>query len=82
VQDRAVTRVETTVVPLIAVNLDTSESAVDTVRATEVHSQEAPVDRGFFLIRTSDGLAELRLLGSIRLTAILDFNGLQGRSFF
>jgi hypothetical protein len=81
VHDSTVTRIDTTVVPLIAVSPDTLQSAADTVRADEAHPQDAPVDRGF-LIRTSDGLAELRLLGSIRLTAILDFNGLQSTSSF
>jgi hypothetical protein len=81
VKDSTVTVVDTTVVPLITVGPDTTTTAVDTVRAREAHPQDAPVDRGF-LIRTSDGSAELRLLGSIRLTALFDFNGLQTSSSF
>ena len=81
VKDSTVTVVDTTVVPLIAVSPDSATAAVDTTRAKEAHPQDAPVDRGF-LIRTSDGSAELRLLGSIRLTALFDFNGLQTTSSF
>ena len=81
VKDSTVTVIDTTVVPLIAVSPDSVTAAVDTSRAEEAHPQDAPVDRGF-LIRTSDGSAELRLLGSIRLTALFDFNGLQTTSSF
>lgn len=81
VKDSTVTVIDTTVVPLIAVSSDTTLSAADTIRAMEAHPQDSPVDRGF-LIRTSDGSAELRVLGSIRLTAVYDFNGLQNTSFF
>ena len=80
--DSTVTVVDTTVVQLITVSPDsTTTVATDTARANEAHPQDAPVDRGF-LIRTSDGSAELRLLGSIRLTGVFDFNGLQNESSF
>ena len=54
---------------------------VDTLRAKEAHPQDSPTDRGF-LIRTSDGKSELRIIGSVRLNGIYDFNGLQNASSF
>jgi len=54
---------------------------VDTLRANEAHPQDSPTDRGF-LIRTGDGKSELRLIGSVRLNGVYDFNGLQNASSF
>jgi hypothetical protein len=79
--DSTVTVIDTAVVPLITVSADSTPPALDTTSAPEVHPQDAPVNRGF-LIRTSDGSADLRLLGSIRLTGIIDFRGLQSTSSF
>jgi len=59
-----------------------SESAgEDSIVAQDVHPQDSPAGRGFLII-TSDGKAQLRLRGSIRVNGAYDFNGLQNQNFF
>lgn len=60
---------------------DTLLTELDTLKAQEYHPQDSPVDRGFLIV-TSDGTSELRIRGSIRLTGINDYNGLQSQANF
>jgi hypothetical protein len=66
---------------LVTASPDSTVTPPDTVRVQEAHPQDSPIDRGF-LIRTSDGSAELRIRGSVRVNGIYDFNGLQNQSTF
>ena len=60
---------------------DSLVSPRDSLLAEDVHPQDAPSERGFFIM-TSDGRAKLRIQGSIRLYGAYDLNGLQTRDFF
>ena len=79
--DTASSPPDTSVLPLVTSVVDTVVGEPDSTRAQDIHPQDSPVDRGF-LIRTSDGSAELRIRGSVRLNGILDFKGLQNQSTF
>ena len=59
--------------------LQVSDSTIidnDTIMVKEVHPQDSPEDRGF-LITSTDGKAQLRIRGSVRLNGVYDLNGLQ-----
>src|SRR5512140_2859823 len=79
--DTVAVKKDTTQLLLVTAVPDTTAKPPDTVRVQEAHPQDSPIDRGF-LIRTSDGSAELRIRGSVRLNGIYDFNGLQSQSTF
>jgi hypothetical protein len=69
-------------IPLVL--LQVSDSTIideDTIMVKEVHPQDSPEDRGF-LITSTDGKAQLRIRGSIRLNGAYDFNGLQNKDNF
>ncbi len=66
---------------LVKSGSDSTLSATDSARVQEAHPQDSPVNRGF-LIRTTDGHAELRIRGSVRLNGIIDFKGLQSQATF
>jgi hypothetical protein len=66
---------------LVTTAPDSVEQLPDSARAKEVHPQDSPIDRGF-LIRTGDGKSELRIIGSVRLNGVYDFNGLQTAANF
>ena len=72
---------DTTQLLIVTAGPDSSLQLADTVRAKEAHPQDSPVDRGF-MIRTADGKSELRIVGSVRLNGVYDFNGLQTASNF
>ena len=72
---------DTTAVVVMMEVPDTSLTELDTLKAQEYHPQDSPVDRGFLIV-ASDGKSELRIRGSIRLTGINDFNGLQSQANF
>ena len=72
---------DSTALPLVTSVADSTVKSPDSTRAQDIHPQDSPVDRGF-LIRTSDGSAELRIRGSVRLNGIFDFKGLQNQSTF
>jgi hypothetical protein len=60
---------------------DSLNSPRDSLLAEDVHPQDTPERRGFFIV-ADDGQAQLRILGSIRLYGAYDMNGLQRRDFF
>lgn len=62
------------------ISVDLSTERPDT-GVTDAHPQDSPRTRGF-LIRTSDGRAQMRLRGSIRLVGLYDLNGLQNNDVF
>ena len=57
------------------------ETQADSLPAQDVHPQDSPIDRGFLIV-TSNGKAQLRFRGSIRVNSAYDFNGLQNQNFF
>src|SRR5512140_1198944 len=79
--DTAKVRPDTTALQLVTSVADSVVTSPDSTRAQDIHPQDSPGERGF-LIRTSDGVAELRIRGSVRLNGILDFKGLQNQSTF
>jgi hypothetical protein len=81
VSDTLAAQNDSTRLLLITSAPDSGEGLADTARADEAHPQDSPTDRGF-LLRTGDGKAELRIIGSVRLTGVIDFNGLQGAQNF
>ena len=66
---------------LVTTAPDSSEQLPDSARAAEAHPQDTRADRGF-MIRTGDGKSELRIIGSVRLNGVYDFNGLQTAANF
>jgi hypothetical protein len=53
----------------------------DSAAVEDVHPQDTPEDRGLRIV-SRDGRLRLRLLGSLRLQAIYDVDGLQSRNSF
>jgi hypothetical protein len=53
----------------------------DTTDTQDQHPQDSPEGRGF-LLATPDGSASLRIRGSLRVNAALDFQGLQSQADF
>jgi len=80
-RDTLAAKRDTTQLLLVTTAPDTIVELADTVRSKEAHPQDSPADRGF-LIRTGDGKSELRLIGSVRLNGVYDFNGLQTAANF
>jgi hypothetical protein len=72
---------DSTQILLVTTAPDSSAQLPDSARAAEAHPQDTRADRGF-MIRTGDGKSELRIIGSVRLNGVYDFNGLQTAANF
>ena len=81
VNDSLAMKKDMTQVLSVTTSPDSTQGRADTARANEAHPQDSPTDRGFFL-RTGDGMSELRIIGSVRLNGIVDYNGLQTTQSF
>jgi hypothetical protein len=81
VRDTLAAKKDSTRLLLVTSASDSGTGRADTARANDSHPQDSPIDRGFFL-RTGDGRAELRIIGSVRLNGVVDFNGLQSAQGF
>ncbi len=66
--------------PLVA-GSDTSVIVSDTNEIVEYHPQDMGEERGFFIF-TRNNLANMRIMGSIRLNGAYDFKGLQDKDNF
>jgi len=58
-----------------------SELRSDSASLQDIHPQDSPEYRGFF-VQTRDRRSSLRILGSVRASGVLDFKGLQGTRDF
>lgn len=79
--DSSIIKADTSLLVVVMEVPDTVITKSDTTGIVDYHPQDSPLKTGF-LITTSDGSAQLRFRGSIRMNGILDLNGLQNRENF
>lgn len=72
---------DTSAIAVVMESVEPPNDQLDSIENQDVHPQDSPPNRGFLII-TSDGKAELRIRGSLRVNGAYDLNGLQNKNNF
>jgi len=73
---------DTSGIVLVMESIDSTQTGFpDSLQSEDIHLQDSPENRGFLIV-ASNGKAQLRLRGSIRVNGVYDLNGLQTRNTF